>query len=154
MALQSFAVPHPAIRVLLLAIQTMRFFLQTGYGKLDRSYGGSTEDRILGLGQGDAAAGPGFLASSSLIINAYLHDGHGAQTMTSLTYRLFILAAVLYVDDPENIHMMAQATETPKELIEHAQNSTNTWGGLAIATGAAMKPDKCFASFLVYSFTN
>ncbi len=62
MALQSFGVPRPAIRVLLLAMQTMRFFLRTGYGKLDRSYGGSMEDRTLGLGQDNAAAGPGFFS--------------------------------------------------------------------------------------------
>jgi hypothetical protein len=93
-----------------------------------------------------------FLALSSLIVNAYLRDGHGTWTMTSLTYRLFILAAVLYVDDPENIHMMAQATETPKELIEHAQNSTNAWGGLAIATGTAMKPEYALRTFLFILF--
>jgi hypothetical protein len=64
--------------------------------------------------------------------------------MTSLTYWLFILAAVLYVDDTDNIHMTAQATATTKELIEHAQNSTNTWGGLAIASSAAMISEKFF----------
>ncbi len=80
------------------------------------------EDGTLGLGQGNAAAGPGFEALSSLIVDTYLRDRHGAQTITSLTYRLFILAAVLYVDDADNIHMMARATATLKELIEHTQN--------------------------------
>ncbi len=130
------------------------FFLWTEYGKLDRSYGGSTEDRTLGLGQGNAAAGLGFSALSSLIVNAYLCNGHGARTMTSLTNQLFILAAVLYVDDADNIHLTARATATPNELMEHAQNSTNSWGGLAIANGAAMKPEKCVVYFLVYSFPN
>jgi hypothetical protein len=65
------------------------------------------EDMTLNLGQGNAAAGPGFLALSSLIVNTYPCYGHGARTMTSLTYRLFILAAVLYVDDVDNIHMTA-----------------------------------------------
>jgi hypothetical protein len=154
MALQSFGVLRTAIRVLLLAMQTMRLFLRTGYGNLDRSYEGLTEDRTLGLGQGNAVAGPGFLALSSLIGNAYLHNGHGTRTMTSLTYQLFILAAVLYVDDADNIHMTAGAFTTPIELIEHAQNLTNAWGGLAIATGTAMKPETCFAYFLVYFFPN
>jgi hypothetical protein len=85
---------------------------------------GLTEDRTLGLGQGNAAAGPGFLALSSLIVIAYLCNGHGALTMSNLTYWLFILAAVLYVDDADNTHMTARATATPRELIEHAQNST------------------------------
>jgi hypothetical protein len=114
-ALQSFGVPRPVIRVLLLAMQTMRFFLRMGYGELDRLYGGLTEDRTLGLGQGNAAAGSSFLAISTQIVNAYLQDGHGAQTMTSLSHQRFILAAVLYVDDPDNIHMTALVSATPKE---------------------------------------
>jgi hypothetical protein len=153
-ALQSFGVPRSAIRVLLLAMQMMRFFLQIGYGESDRSYGDSTEDRTLGLGQGNATAGPGFLAISAQIVNAYLQDGHGARTMASLSHRCFILAAVLYVDNTDNIHMMALMSATPKELIDHAQLSRNAWGGLGIATSTAMKPDKCFAYFLVYNFSN
>jgi hypothetical protein len=43
------------------------------------------EDRTLGLGQGNAAAGPVFLAISTQIVNAYLQDGHGARTMTRLS---------------------------------------------------------------------
>ncbi len=74
----------------------------------------------LGLGQGNAAAGPSFLAISSLIVNLYLHEGHGARTMTSLTHCLFILAAVLYVDDTDNIHMTPKVTASASELIQHA----------------------------------
>ena len=110
-ALQSFGVPQPAIRVLLIAMQTMQFFLRTGFGESARSYGGSSEHPTLGLGQGNAAAGPSFLAISSLIVNSYLRQGHGARTRTSLTYRSFILAAVLYVDDTDNIHMTPEVTE-------------------------------------------
>ena len=149
-ALQSFGVPRPAIRVLLIAMQTMQFFLRTGFGESNRSYGGSIESPTLGLGQGNAAAGPGFLAISSLIVNAYLREGHGVRTQTSLTLRAYILAAVLYVDDTDNFHMTPKVTASAPELIQHSQESTNVWGGLAIATGAAMKPEKCFAYFMTY----
>ncbi len=131
-ALQSFGVPPPAIWVLLLAMQTMRFFLRTGYGESDQSYVDLTEHRTLGLGQGNVAASPGFLAISSLIINSYLWEGHGAQTITSLSYWLFVLAAVLYIDNADNIHMTAKATATPTELIEHAQISMDAWGDLML----------------------
>ena len=115
-----------------------------------RSYGGSIENPTLGLGQGNAAAGPSFLAISSFVVNSYLQDGHGARTRTSMSYQLFILAAVLYVDDTDNIHMTPEVTDSPSELILHAQVSTNAWGGFAIATGAAMKPKKCFTYFMTY----
>ena len=68
-------------------MQTKQFFLRTGFGESARSYGGSSEHPTLGLGQGNAAAGPSFLAISSLIVNSYLRQGHGARTRTSLTYR-------------------------------------------------------------------
>jgi hypothetical protein len=76
-ALQSWGVAQEPVPVLLLAMQTMRVFLYTGFGESTESYGGFGEDRTLGLGQGNAAAGPVFLALSSLIVNAYLCEGNG-----------------------------------------------------------------------------
>jgi hypothetical protein len=43
---------------------------------------------------------------------------------------------------------------SPAELIQHSQKSTNAWGGLAIATEAALKPVKCCTYFLVYWYPN
>ncbi len=111
------------------------------------------EDRMPGYGQGNAAAGPGFLAISAHIVNAYLRDGHGSQTLTSYSHRLLILAAILYVEDTDMIHTTS-VTATAQELISHTQEATNTWGGLAIATGTALKPEKCFAYILNYKFIN
>jgi hypothetical protein len=153
-ALQSWGIPLPAIRVLLLAMQTMKFFLRTGYGKLDRVYGGSMDYRTLGLGQGNAAAGPGLLAVSTQIVYTYLCDGHDAQIRTSYTDPAFTLATALYVDNTDNIHMPSHVTATPGELIQHLQKSTEAWGGSAIATGATRKPEKCFAYFCMYTLTN
>jgi hypothetical protein len=81
-ALQSWGISWEPIQVLLLAMQTMRFFLCTRFGKSTESYGGSNEDCTLGLGQGNATAGPGILALSSLIVNAYLCKGHGARQVS------------------------------------------------------------------------
>jgi hypothetical protein len=46
-------------------MQTKQFFLRTGFGESSRSYGGSTEHPTLGLGQGNAAAGPSLLSLKS-----------------------------------------------------------------------------------------
>jgi hypothetical protein len=58
----------------------------------------------------------------------------------------------MYVDDTNLIHWSCTPICIPKELITTAQTATYTWGGLAIATGAAMKPEKCYAYFLLYWF--
>jgi hypothetical protein len=103
----------------------MRFFLHTGYGESADSYEGTDKDRTLGLGQGNAAAGPGFMALSAQIVNAYLRDGHGLRTMTSYTFQLFILAAVLYVEDTDLIHMKAMVMATPLDLVWQSQLLTD-----------------------------
>jgi hypothetical protein len=135
-------------------MQTMRFFLRTGFGESTESYSGSIEDCTLGLGQGNATAGPGFLTLSTQIINAYLRKGHGACFQTSYTRRPFTIAAVIYVDDTDLTHMTKSITASPSKLIAHSQRSTNAWGGLAIAMGAALKPKKCYTDFLTYQFNN
>ncbi len=81
--LQCHGVPQPVINVLLGTMETMRFFLRTGFGESKTMYGGSHEEQLAGFGQGNAAAGPGFTAMSSLIVNAYLRDGFGAQIYLS-----------------------------------------------------------------------
>jgi hypothetical protein len=58
----------------------------------------------------------------------------------------------MYVDDTDLIHWSRIPICQPEELIPMAQTATYTWGGLAIATGAAMKPEKCYAYFLSYWF--
>ncbi len=153
-ALQSWGVPHPAIKVLLLAMQTICFFLRMGYGESTESYGKTSEDRTLGFGQGNSAAGPGFLALKAQIVNTYIGDGHGACLQTSFTDCLFILAFGIYVNNTDLPHVTALVTATPKGLIDHTQKSTNAWSSLTIDTGAALKPEKCFAYFMVYRFTN
>jgi hypothetical protein len=53
----------------------------------------------------------------------------------------------MYVDDTNPPHMTALITATPLELTMHSQKSTNAWGGLAIATGAVLKPEKMLCIF-------
>ena len=81
----------------------------------------------------------------SLIVNAYLRDGYGARIYSSYYKRLLILAAVMYVDDTDLVHWSSVPSCTPTELIAAAQTATYAWGRLAIAPGAAMKPEKCYA---------
>jgi hypothetical protein len=124
-ALQSWGIPCPAIKVLLLLMQTMRFFLRTGYSEFMDSYGGTSEERTLGFGQGNSVAGPGFLALSAQIVNAYIRDGHGACIQTSFTDCSFVLASVIYVNNTDLPHVTALVMATPREMIDHTQKSTN-----------------------------
>jgi hypothetical protein len=126
--------------------------LRTGFGESKQSYSGTHKEQLAGYGQGNAVSGPGFTALSSLIVNAYLCNGYGAQIYSSYYKQLLQLAAIMYFDDTDLIHWSCTPICYPKELIAAAQTATYTWGGLAIATGAAMKPEKCYANFLLYWF--
>jgi hypothetical protein len=85
-ALQSWGIPKQSVCLILMAMQTMQFFLRTEYGESAEMYGSTDEDRTLGLGQGNAAAGLGFIALSAQIVNTYLRDVHGSRTMTSYAF--------------------------------------------------------------------
>jgi hypothetical protein len=113
-ALQSWGIPREPVCILLSAMQTMHFFLRAGFGESTESYGGFIKDRTVGLGQGNVAAGPGFLALSAQIVNAYLHKGHGALFQTSYTRHPFTIAAVIYVDDRDLTHMTKSITASPR----------------------------------------
>jgi hypothetical protein len=146
-----FGVPQPAINILLKTMETLcDSFLRTGFGESATSYGCNHKERLAGFGQGNAAAGPDFTAMSLLIVKAYICDGFGAQIYSSYYRQLLILAAVMYVDDTDLVHWFHLPFRSPVKLIATAQTATYAWGGHAIATGAAMKPDKCYAYFLSY----
>ena len=87
---------------------------------------------------------------SLLIVNTYLRDGYGARIYSSYNKQLLILVVVMYVDNTNLVHWSSVPSCTPTELIAAAQTGTYAWGGLAIATGAAMKPKTCYTYFLSY----
>jgi hypothetical protein len=49
-SLRSLGVPQPAINILLETMETIRFYLHTGFGESKTSYGGTQEERLTGLG--------------------------------------------------------------------------------------------------------
>jgi hypothetical protein len=153
-SLQSVEGPRPAINILLKTMETMRFNLHTGFGKSKTSYGGAHEEQLAGYGQGNAVAGLGFTTMSLLIVNVYLRNGFGAWIYSSYYTRLLHQAAVMYVDDTDLLHGSSRPSCSPSKLVAVAQTTIFARGSLAIATGAAMKPDKCYAYFLSYWYNH
>ena len=98
----------------------------------------------MGLAQGNGAAPPGFLAVSTLMIGAYKRLGHGLNFVSAWTGDAFFIAAVLYVDDSDLLHMSLESEESDAEFFDQIQQATFDWGGLVQATGGALKPSKCF----------
>jgi hypothetical protein len=75
-ALQSFKVHKVMVAVMLYMLKTMTWYLKTVFGQSKISFGAIALDPSMGLGQGNGAVPPGFLAVCTLMINVYCNLGH------------------------------------------------------------------------------
>lgn len=76
--MQALKVPVMTVVLALSVLQTMTFYLRTGYGVSKTGYGGTKDDPTFGLGQGNGMAPSGFSAVSTLMIGAYKRLGHAS----------------------------------------------------------------------------
>jgi hypothetical protein len=127
-ALHSWEIPVTAIRVLLTSMQVMQYFLRTGFGKSSESFGGTPTNPNSGLGQGSRTSPPRFLALSSLIINVYRPQSHGANVTLAFVGQLFSLAAVMYVNDTDVLHWPPSAYTNEDELVSMFNAPLQTGG--------------------------
>ena len=153
-ALQAWGVSLVMVKVMLSVLQTMRFFIRSGFGDSTRSYGGTTDDPLGGLGQGNGAAPPGFTAVSTLLIMAFINMGHSDQVETAVSGFLFTIAAILYVDDT-NLLLWAKSRGMDDEsFFDQVQAATTDWALLSIASGGSLKPEKCCWYLISFHFRN
>ena len=117
--LWAWGIPLAAVKVILMALQTMQFCLRIGFGESALTYRGTMESPNEGSGKGNRGAPPIFSNLSSLVVNAYKCHGNGAMMTSSYTCRLFVLAAVMYDDDMDLIHLTA-SQKYPEEEPPHS----------------------------------
>ena len=104
-SLRAHGVPKPAVKMMLLFLETVQFCLRTGFGESTESFGSSLENPTLGLGMGNGACPLAFAVHSTLAVNAYKIMRYGAKLTSTYMAILFLLAAVTYVDDTNLLHM-------------------------------------------------
>jgi hypothetical protein len=90
----------------------------------------------------------GFMALSSLIVNAYCQMGHSARVVSSFSQQLFHLAAVIYVDNTDLLHWPSSLCINQDKLVEHVQQAMSDYGRIAIAFGGILKEKKCSIIYL------
>ncbi|KAL3788945.1 hypothetical protein HJC23_000229 [Cyclotella cryptica] len=149
--LQAMSVPINIVKCYLLCVQTMRFFLKTGFGMAKQSYGGSNQNPYMGLVQGSGAAPAAWTAISTVMLAAYKFKGYGAFFASAWSGILLGIAAILYVDDTDLLHMTSPNT-SEASFFQQIQEATTYWAYLLQATGGNLKPEKCYWYFLTYKF--
>jgi hypothetical protein len=142
-ALQRFKVCKVVVAMMLYVLKTITWYLKIAFGQSKISFGGKALDPSMGLGQGNDAAPPGFLAVCTLMINVYCNHGHGVTFIGAWAWDAFTLSAVLNVDN-SNLFHMAIKTPSDEEFLQLVQSATNDWAGLVHMTGGLLKPQKCF----------
>ncbi len=69
--------------------------------------------------------------------------GHGAWVNLSYRSWVFILAAVMYVDDTDLLHWPASYSTDLDKLLVHVQQETMDWTNHSQASGGILKDKKC-----------
>ncbi len=151
-ALQSFKVHKVMVAMMLSVLQMMKWYLELAFGQSPTFWGGTPDDPLMGLNQGNGASPPGFLTVFTLLINVYRKEGHCAGFLPRLAKDAFILAAVIYVDDSDLLHL-AQGTPTDSKFLAMFQAATVDWVGLVHASRGSLKPAKCFWYMLGWKWT-
>ena len=141
---QAFGVPEEAVESMLTAIEEMKYFLRTAYGDSGDFAGSSLSIKFQGLCQGNGAAPAGWAVISITILHAHKVKGHGGHFVCPISNLSGHLAAILFVDDTDILHINLNKDETVHEAHEALQASVHNWGKLLIGTGGAFKPIKCF----------
>ena len=78
----AFGIQQPAMAIILNCLQKMKIFTRTGFGDSTTFFGGPDQSiPFCGLGQGSKAAPASWLQLSTMIINSYKRQGHGATFM-------------------------------------------------------------------------
>ena len=146
---QAFGVPEKAVHAMLTTIEEMKYFLRTAYGDSKNFRGHKILVKFQGLCQGNGAASAGWTVISITILGAHKRKDHGARFVCRISRRKEHVAAILFVDDNDLIHIDMNKDQTALEAHTDLQASVNSWGNLLIATGGSLEPEKCSVKEMV-----
>ena len=138
-------------KAMLQTIQMMKFYLRTGWGESTRYIGGDPLTILHGMCQGNGAAPSAWLVLSSFLVSIYKSMGYGSRTQAPITRAWLDVMGVLFVDDTD-LYIMDECIKSGYDLWDETQEATTAWGKLLIATGGALKPEKCFYYLIDYEW--
>ena len=86
------------------------------------------------------------------IIGAHKRKDHGRHFLCLVTKVAGDLAAIIFLDDTDLVHIRMDRYESAVEAYNAPQESVDNWGQLLIASGGAFKPIKCFFHLIIYDW--
>ena len=146
--LQAMGVALNLVLTYFVCLQTMQYFLMTGFGTAKKGFGGLLLLPLMGLIQGSGAAPATWTAVSTV-----KRKGYGASFSAGWSGLLFTVAALLYVDDTDLLHCFCDPDISELEFVTRVQCATYYWALLLQATGGHLKDAKCYWYLLSYSLS-
>ena len=120
----------------------MKFLLRTAYGDSKDFSGSTIEVKTQGLCQGNGAEPAGWCVISITILWCHKRKGYGAKFLAPISLIKSDLAAIIFVDDTDLLHLIMEEIESIDETFEGLLDSVHNWVKLIIAMGGALKPPK------------
>ena len=147
---QAFGVPLKAVESILTVFEEMKYFLWTAYGDFKKNSGSTIDLQFQGFCKGIGAAQAGLALNSITMFCAHKIKGHGGHFGCPISNLTGHIAALLFVDDTDLIHINLKSEETKTVAHQSMQDSISNWGWLLIASGGAFKPPKCFYHLIYF----
>ena len=139
---------------MITAIEEMKYLLRTAYEDSKEYVGSTIEVKFQVLCQGNVAAPAGWSVIIIKIINAHKRKGHGGHFICPISRREGHLAAILFVDDTDFIHIDMNQDQSVHEAHAAMQESIVNWGRLLIATRGPLKPIKSFYQIISFVWSS
>ena len=68
--------------------------------------------------------------------------------------KVFLFAAVIYIDDIDLLHWADSPEDSDEELMDSMQRDVTAWGEIVQSTGGILKAVKCSLFLLTYKWPN
>ena len=143
LALRFLGAPPTAVQCMSSTMQNMRHYIRTAYGDSETFYGGDPDRPLQGGGQGSPAAPPMWIALTIIVLRMLSTYEPGVTVLSAISTAILTFSAILYVDDTD-LFVLQKEDETVEEMLQRAQTLTSRWVEAMWATGAALRPEKCW----------
>ena len=153
LALRRLGAPKSAVRCMSRCIQYMRHHIRTAYGDSKEYYGGKETEPLQGGGQGNPAAPPMWIAITIILLSIMNSLIPGIEISSPITMVIVTLTVIMYVDD-STIFVLGRDNESAEEVLQRAQGYMNSWCKFLWVTGGALRPEKCWYTFVQFRWVD
>ena len=145
LCLRLLGIPKAPIQSMINAIQTMTHYVRTAFGDSTESYSfDPNSPPPSGLLQGNGAAGTGWNAISSVIVDMMKAAGFGIELWSGICKEVIKLVCWNFVDDSSLVHGGPDNYTSGEDIYTTMQPMLDYWESALRVTGGAIAHEKSY----------